>query len=84
MLMILFLIIEKNKDVNNICYPYSDDSKNDIVLEDRIKDIYQNYSFCDEGCTYNDINTTYMIISCDCKVKTNISINESSNLTKKI
>ena len=83
MLMILFLIIEKNKDVNNICYPYSDDSKNDIVLEDRIKDIYQNYSFCDEGCTYNEINTTYMIISCDCKVKTNISINESSiNLVK--
>ena len=30
---------------NDICHPYSD-SKNDIILEDRIIDIYQNYSLC--------------------------------------
>ena len=67
---------------NDICQPYSD-SKNDLVLEDRIKEIYQNYSLCDEGCTYNGINTELKVISCDCKVKTNISTNESSiNLEK--
>ena len=62
---------------NDICHPYSDKNNNDIVLEDRIKYIYQNYSVCDEGCSYNDFNTTYMTIKCDCKVKTNISLEEA-------
>ena len=61
---------------NDICHPYND-SKNDVVLEDRIKYIYKNYSLCDNGCTYNQFNDTYQIISCDCKVKANISTNES-------
>ena len=56
---------------NDICLPYSD-SNNDITLKDRIADIYQNYTICDEDCTYNEINTEYMTISCDCKVKNNI------------
>ena len=62
---------------NDICQPYSD-SNNDIVLKDRIKEIYQNYSLCDDGCKYSQFNDTYMTISCDCKVKNNISINETS------
>ena len=67
---------------NDICHPYSD-SNNDIVLEDRIKDIYQNYSICEEECNYNEIITEYMTIECDCKVKNNLTINESSlNLEK--
>ncbi len=66
---------------NDICHPYSD-SNNDIVLEDRIKDIYQNYSLCDDGCTYNGLDLINKTISCDCKVKTNISINESSLILK--
>ena len=62
--------------LNYICNSYSD-SKNDIVLEDRIKDIYQNYSLCDQGCEYKEFNIENMTISCDCKVKTNISLNET-------
>ena len=37
---------------NDICHPYSD-SNNDLVLEDRIKYIYQNYSLCDGDCIMN-------------------------------
>ena len=62
---------------HDICKPYSN-SKNDIILKERIKDIYQNYSICDEGCIYNQINTEYMTIECDCKIKTNLTINETS------
>ena len=62
---------------NDICQPYSD-SNNDIVLKDRIKEIYQNYSLCDDGCKYTEFNDEYMTVSCDCKVKNNISINETS------
>ena len=62
---------------NDICQPYSD-SNNDVTLEDRIKDIYQNYSLCEDGCVYNELNTEYMTVSCDCKVKSNVSINDTS------
>jgi hypothetical protein len=61
----------------DICYSYSE-SNNDLVLEDRIKDIYLNYTLCEEGCTYIEFNIENKLISCDCKVKTNISTDELS------
>ena len=61
---------------NDICKPFSD-SKNDLVLEDRIKDIYQNYSLCEDGCIYIGVNLEYKTISCICNIKNNISLNES-------
>ena len=67
---------------NDICYSYSN-SSNDIILEDRKKDIYQNYSLCEEGCTYNNTDIANMIITCDCKVKQNIS-NDIASLNNNI
>ena len=61
-----------NEFFTDICFSYSY-SENDVVLEDRIKDFYQNYSVCDDGCIYNDINIEYMTITCDCDVKANLS-----------
>ena len=58
---------------NDICQPYSE-SDNDMILEDRIKDIYQNYSLCEIGCNYNKIDLENMTISCKCKIKDNISL----------
>ena len=57
---------------NDICEPYSE-SDNDIILEDRIKVIYQNYSLCEEGCSYDKIDLDALTITCECKVKDNIS-----------
>ena len=69
---------------NDICHPYTDpDSNNDLVLEDRIKYIYQNYSLCEEGCTYDHIDLKNKAISCICKVKTNLSIEETTFSIKK-
>ena len=62
----------KDSFFTDLCYSFSN-SDNDIILEDRIKYIYQNYSLCDTGCTLNNINIKNMTISCDCKVKENIS-----------
>ena len=47
-----------------------------MTLEDRIKYIYQNYSLCEESCTYNSIDLENMNIACNCKVQGNN--NESS------
>ena len=57
---------------NDVCYPYSENG-NYLILEDRIKDIYQNYSLCEEGCTYEDIDISNMLISCECNVKNNMT-----------
>jgi hypothetical protein len=62
---------------NDICLPYSY-SNNDVVLKDRIKEIYKNYSLCEDGCTYNGLDYDNKMISCDCKVQDEININESS------
>ena len=31
---------------NDICYSYSTDEGSDMVLKDRISDVYQNFSIC--------------------------------------
>ena len=73
----------KDDFFNDICTSYAD-SGNDVILEDRINDIYQNYSFCDDGCTYNESNLELMMITCDCKVKQNLTTNLSdANLVQK-
>ena len=73
----------KDSFFNDICISYSE-KKNDLILYDRVLDIYQNYSYCDEGCTYNESNLDLMTITCDCEIKTNLTENmTSSDLIKK-
>ena len=60
---------------NDICFVFSINNL-DVILKDRIKHIYQNYSFCDSDCTYENINLEKNIISCSC------SINHLDNIQK--
>ena len=53
---------------NDICYSYSN-SSNDMILSDRVKDIYQNVSVCDNGCTYESFNLNASSVSCSCDVQ---------------
>ena len=74
---------DKNIDLFNItesfftdlCYAYSEEG-NDITLDDRITYFYQNYSLCEKGCTYKEMNLNEMSIKCECKIKTVLDINE--------
>ena len=59
---------------NDICYPYSENNS-DVILQDRIEDIYENYSVCDNNCKYNGINVTEGIIACECNVELYINTN---------
>ena len=59
---------------NDICYPYSDhNSSSDMILSDRVEDIYQNYSICGEGCEYASFNVERISANCNCKVKPEMS-----------
>jgi len=62
----------KNEFFHDICYPYSE-RDSDIVLKDRVSDIYENYSKCESNCEYNGINYSRNTIVCKCDVKTKIS-----------
>ena len=62
----------KDSFFNDICYPYSADNS-DMILKDRILDIYQNYSLCDNECEYDKINIENMTVVCSCSVKTEIN-----------
>ena len=56
---------------NDICYSYSE-GESDIILKDRISDIYENVSVCESNCKYNNIDLTENTVSCNCSIKTNI------------
>ena len=62
----------KDRFYTDLCQSYSD-AGNDMILADRIKFLYKNYSLCEEGCSYNDIDMENMMIACDCKIQGNIS-----------
>ena len=52
---------------NDICYSYSNGSS-DMILSDRISDIFQNYSLCDSGCEYQGLNSSSGTVTCSCDV----------------
>ena len=59
---------------NDICYSYSDNGSNsDMILSDRIADIYQNFSICGDGCEYVSFNVEKKSANCDCNVKQEVS-----------
>ena len=65
---------------NDICFPYMDDKSNsDIILSDRVSDIYQNYSFCGSECEYESFNETTLFVNCNCNIKSEISTEIESN-----
>jgi len=56
----------KDNFFNDICHPFNSKDGTDIVLSDRRKDIYQNVSFCQDGCSYNGMNYDLMTANCIC------------------
>ena len=42
-----------------------------MILKDRVEDIYENYSICENNCDYEKINLNESIVTCKCSVKTN-------------
>ena len=68
---------------NDICYPYSE-GNSDMILKDRVNDIYQNYSLCDSNCEYENIDIQNMTITCNCFVKTEIEATIEEPTFKKI
>ena len=73
----------KDPFFNDLCYPFSL-SKNDIILKDRVLDIYQNYSLCDNGCEYESIDIENITLTCYCQIKTEINTEISEPVFKEV
>ena len=58
---------------NDLCYSY-DNTESDLILKDRVIDIFQNYSLCDNGCDYDQIDIDSMTVICSCQVKNEINV----------
>ena len=71
-------IYDKNSDFyNDVCSP-ANLGENDIILEDRKKDIYpNNITLCKDNCYYNGINIEEKRIICTCNL--NVNNNSSDN-----
>ena len=65
---------------NDLCHPYDNEDGKDIIIKDRINDIYQNVTFCQVGCSYKGINYDLLTANCDCKTQLMQEI--FSNITK--
>ena len=64
-----------NEFFNDICFSYSDnDTNSDMILKDRVEDIYQNFSICGDGCEYISFNSEKMSANCNCTVKQELSL----------
>ena len=70
---------------NDICHPFDNPDGIDIILTDRRNDIYQNASFCQDGCTYTGINYDLMAANCNCDTSylQNNEKNETNNKEQK-
>jgi len=70
---------ESESFFNDICYPYKSNSSSDIILADRRTDLFQNITFCDEGCIDNGIDYKLMIVNCICDID---YISNENNINK--
>ena len=68
-----------DKFFNDLCYNFDRTDGRDIVINDRRKDIYKNIYFCQEGCTYSNIDYNLMAANCICD--TNVLQNDEKNGT---
>ena len=58
----------EDKFFNDICYHYDNSYGKDITLKDRRNDIFQNVSFCQDGCIYNGFNYELKSANCLCDI----------------
>ena len=60
-------IFNANDDFfNDICHDFDSIDGQDIIINDRRTDIYQNATFCQKGCSYSGINYKLMAANCFC------------------
>ena len=71
-----------NNFFNDLCHKYDNNEGKDIIINDRRKDLYQNVTFCQEGCYYSDMD--YELKTANCKCYSNFLQEINNNITEEI
>ena len=67
---------------NDVCYSYSENGA-DMILKDRISDIYENYSLCENNCKYVGVDLQLNRSTCKCTFASSVdSKTESPTLSE--
>ena len=76
----------EDKFFNDICHPFNSKDGIDITLSDRRKDIFQNFTFCQNGCSYEgiDFNLSVANCICDASISQETSSEDTENNNKNI
>ena len=61
---------------NDICFSYSNNQSNDVILSDRRNDYFQNITPCEDNCNFFQINSSSKEVKCLCQGKKTDKIEE--------
>ena len=61
---------------HDICTPFTNENGNDVLLDDRQADYFNNIKLCENGCSFVSYNVTTNYYTCNCPIKD--SINQQS------
>ena len=65
----------------DICTPYKTEDGTDILLSDRVNDIYNNNNTCPSNCRYSNYTNNTGYLTCECSiVNKNITVGDISNM----
>ena len=55
---------------NDLCHKFDNGDGKDIILTDRRNELYQNVSFCEDGCSYSSMDYVLLTAICNCDSNT--------------
>ena len=59
---------------HDVCTPFTNENGNDVLLEDRINDYFnEQLNICESGCTFKEYNVTTNLYTCNCPIKNTIN-----------
>jgi len=67
---------------HDICTPFTNENGNDVLLDDRIQDYFNNIQVCEDGCTFVSYNASNNYYTCNCPIKD--SINQKSEISEPV
>ena len=70
---------------NDVCSPFTNENGNDVLLEDRINDYFnEQFNICEDGCSFKEYNITTNLYTCLCPIKNSINqdISEYKNVSE--
>ena len=65
---------------HDVCTPFTNENGNDVLLEDRINDYFnEQLNICEDGCIFKGYNITTNLYTCQCPIKNAINQDISQN-----